>query len=246
MGSEPHADDSGVIAAPRRALVVEDTPSARMLVTALLTQQGFKVETADDGESGVEIARLLDPELVVLDIGLPGTDGFTACRELREFSDAYVLMLTAQDTELDKVIGFEAGADDYITKPFSTPEFIARVQALLRRPRRVHAQLPAAPDLCTFGALTVDPGAREATLDGRPLNLTRREFDLLEVLSGSPRVAFSRAQLLERVWGENWFGDDHLVGVHISNLRRKLGDDGRSPVFVLTVRGIGFRMGPGR
>ena len=232
---------------PRRALVVEDTPSARMLVTALLTQQGFAVATAEDGESGLDVARALDPELVVLDVGLPGADGFTACRSLREFSDAYVLMLTAQDTELDKVIGFDAGADDYITKPFSTPEFIARVQALLRRPRRVHV-VPAVTgeETRTFGALVVNPAAREVCLDGRPLNLTRREFDLLDVLSGSPRVAFTRQQLLERVWGENWFGDDHLVGVHISNLRRKLGDDGRNPCFVLTVRGIGFRMGPGR
>lgn len=233
---------------PRRALVIEDTPSARMLVAALLTQQGFSVETADDGEAGIDAARAVDPELVILDVGLPGTDGFTTCRSLREFSDAYVLMLTAQDSELDKVIGFEAGADDYITKPFSTAEFIARVQALLRRPRRlqtVPVTLPA-EEARTFGALVVNPAAREACLDGAPLSLTRREFDLLDVLSGSPRVAFTRAQLLERVWGENWFGDDHLVGVHISNLRRKLGDDGRNPHFILTVRGIGFRMGPGR
>jgi len=218
-----------------------------MLVTALLTQQGFAVATAEDGESGLDVARALDPELVVLDVGLPGADGFTACRSLREFSDAYVLMLTAQDSELDKVIGFDAGADDYITKPFSTAEFIARVQALLRRPRRVQV-VPAAPgeETRVFGALVVNPAAREVCLDGRPLNLTRREFDLLDVLSGSPRVAFTRQQLLERVWGENWFGDHHLVGVHISNLRRKLGDDGRNPSFILTVRGIGFRMGPGR
>jgi DNA-binding response OmpR family regulator len=232
---------------PRRALVVEDTPSARMLVTALLTQQGFAVETAEDGDSGLDAARALDPELVVIDVGLPGTDGFTACRALREFSDAYVLIVTAQDSELDKVIGFDAGADDYITKPFSTPEFIARVQALLRRPRRMQtATVPAEDPTRTFGALVVDSVAREARLDGRALSLTRREFDLLDVLSGSPRVAFTRTQLLERVWGENWFGDDHLVGVHISNLRRKLGDDGRNPCFILTVRGIGFRMGQGR
>jgi DNA-binding response OmpR family regulator len=230
----------------RRALVVEDTPSARMLVAALLTQQGFVVDAVADGESALTAAREHDPELVVLDIGLPGTDGFTACRSLREFSDAYVLMLTAQDSELDKVIGFDAGADDYITKPFSTPEFLARVQAMLRRPRRVQAAPAPVQDVRHFGALTIDPAAREASLEGTPLNLTRREFDLLDVLSGTPRVAFTRAQLLERVWGENWFGDDHLVGVHISNLRRKLGDDGRNPRFILTVRGIGFRMGSGR
>ena len=129
-----------------------------MMVAALLTQQGFVVDTAEDGESGLDAAREHDPELVVLDIGLPGADGFTACRALREFSDAYVLMLTAQDTELDKVIGFEAGADDYITKPFSTPEFIARVQALLRRPRRVQAAPEPVEEERRFGALVVDPG----------------------------------------------------------------------------------------
>ena len=228
---------------PRRALVVEDTPSARMLVTALLTQQGFDVITAEDGDAGLEAVRTHDPELIVLDLGLPGKDGITACKELRAFSDAYVLMLTAQDSELDKVVGFDAGADDYITKPFSTPEFLARVTALMRRPRRAAAAAATPePELRRFDNLTVDPTAREATLDGAPLNLTKREFDLLDVLSGQPRVAFTRSQLLERVWGENWFGDDHLVSVHVSNLRRKLGDAGRD--LILTVRGIGFRMGP--
>ena len=149
-------------------------------------------------------------------------------------------MLTAQDSELDKVLGFDAGADDYITKPFSTPEFLARVGALMRRPRRA-APPPDSPELRRFGNLTVDPRPARRILDGAPLNLTKREFDLLDVLSGQPRVAFTRSQLLERVWGENWFGDDHLVSVHVSNLRRKLGDAGRD--LILTVRGVGFRMG---
>jgi DNA-binding response OmpR family regulator len=227
----------------RRALVVEDTASARMLVTALLTQQGFDVTTAEDGDTGLAVVRAHDPELIVLDVGLPGTDGISACKQLRDFSDAYVLMLTGHDSELDKVLGFDAGADDYITKPFSTPEFLARVTALMRRPRRA-VIATVEPGLRRFGNLTVDPGAREATLDGIPIKLTKREFDLLDVLSAQPRVAFTRAQLLERVWGENWFGDDHLVSVHVSNLRRKLGDAGRD--LILTVRGIGFRMGPGR
>jgi DNA-binding response OmpR family regulator len=165
---------------------------------------------------------------------------------VREFSDAHVLMLTAQDTELDKVVGFEAGADDYVTKPFSIAELMGRVKAVLRRVSRVAAAPPAASVVREFGSLTIDPLAREVVLGAETLELTRIEFDLLDVLSASPRVAFSRAQLLERVWGENWFGDDHLVDVHVSNLRRKLTDDPRSPDFVCTVRGVGYRMGAGR
>jgi DNA-binding response OmpR family regulator len=169
---------------------------------------------------------------------------------VREFSDAHVLMLTAQDTELDKVVGFEAGADDYVTKPFSVAELVGRVKAVLRRTASTAAAAsarPATPDATRqFGTLSVDAVAREVMLDGVELDLTRIEFDLLDTLTAAPRVAFSRAQLLERVWGENWFGDDHLVDVHISNLRRKLADDPRSPDFVATVRGVGYRMGAGR
>jgi DNA-binding response OmpR family regulator len=152
-------------------------------------------------------------------------------------------MLTAQDTELDKVVGFEAGADDYVTKPFSVAELVGRVKAVLRR---AGGGTKSSTPKRTFGALTLDPLAREVTLDGVTLELTRIEFDLLATLTAQPRVAFSRAQLLERVWGENWFGDDHLVDVHVSNLRRKLADDPRSPDFVCTVRGVGYRMGAGR
>ncbi len=227
-------------AAPPRALVVDDAPENRMLVSALLIQQGFAVEQAADGEAAVRVASESALDLIVLDVGLPDIDGIEVCRRVRAFSDAHVLMLTAQDTELDKVVGFEAGADDYVTKPFSVAELVGRVKAVLRRARRVVAAVRS------FGSLTVDPLARVATLDGAALELTRIEFDLLDTLTGEPRVAFSRAQLLERVWGPNWFGDDHLVDVHVSNLRRKLADDPRDPDFVCTVRGVGYRMGPGR
>jgi DNA-binding response OmpR family regulator len=223
-----------------RALVVDDATENRMLVSALLIQQGFDVDQAADGEAAVHAASAAEHDLIVLDIGLPDIDGIEVCRRVRAFSDAHVLMLTAQDTELDKVVGFEAGADDYVTKPFSVAELVGRVKAVLRRARR------AVSSTRTFGALTLDPLARVVTLDGRPLELTRIEFDLLDVLTAEPRVAFSRAQLLERVWGPNWFGDDHLVDVHVSNLRRKLADDPRDPDFVCTVRGVGYRMGPGR
>jgi DNA-binding response OmpR family regulator len=238
----------GTSTAPR-ALVVDDAPENRMLVSALLVQQGFDVAQAEDGEAAVKAASLNPLDLIVLDLGLPDIDGVEVCRRVREFSDAHVLMLTAQDTELDKVVGFEAGADDYVTKPFSVAELVGRVKAVLRRTASTAAAgaRPVRPDVSRqFGTLTVDAVAREAMLDGVELDLTRIEFDLLDTLTAAPRVAFSRAQLLERVWGENWFGDDHLVDVHISNLRRKLADDPRSPDFVATVRGVGYRMGAGR
>src|SRR4051794_13561474 len=240
----------GTSALPR-ALVVDDAAENRMLVSALLIQQGFAVDQAADGEAAVQAAESHAPDLIVLDIGLPDIDGVEVCRRVREFSDAHVLMLTAQDTELDKVVGFEAGADDYVTKPFSIAELVGRCKAVLRRAASRPAPAPAVPagpanPVRTFGALTVDPLAREVVLAGETLELTRIEFDLLDTFSAEPRVAFSRAQLLERVWGPNWFGDDHLVDVHISNLRRKLADDPRSPDFVCTVRGVGYRMGAGR
>ena len=239
----------GTTTAPR-ALVVDDAPENRMLVSALLIQQGFRVDQAADGEAAVQAAEQTLPDLIVLDIGLPDIDGVEVCRRVRSFSDAHVLMLTAQDTELDKVVGFEAGADDYVTKPFSIAELVGRVKAVLRRTRRTAGSRakPAPPvsTVRTFGSLTIDPIAREVTLDGATLELTRIEFDLLNTFTAEPRVAFSRAQLLERVWGPNWFGDDHLVDVHVSNLRRKLADDPRSPDFVCTVRGVGYRMGAGR
>jgi DNA-binding response OmpR family regulator len=230
-----------------RALVVDDAPENRMLVSALLVQQGFDVAQAEDGEAAVKAASSNPLDLIVLDLGLPDIDGVEVCRRVREFSDAHVLMLTAQDTELDKVVGFEAGADDYVTKPFSVAELVGRVKAVLRRAKSTARVNPTTADsiLRTFGSLTVDAPAREAKLDGETLDLTRIEFDLLDTLTAEPRVAFSRAQLLERVWGENWFGDDHLVDVHISNLRRKLNDEPRAPKFVCTVRGVGYRMGAG-
>ena len=234
----------GTTATPR-ALVVDDAAENRMLVSALLIQQGFAVDQAADGEAAVAAAERHPLDLIVLDIGLPDIDGVEVCRRVREFSDAHVLMLTAQDTELDKVVGFEAGADDYVTKPFSVAELVGRVKAVLRRTAGNTTNVRVTGER-QFGSLTVDTCAREVKLDGVTLELTRIEFDLLDTLTASPRVAFSRAQLLERVWGENWFGDDHLVDVHISNLRRKLADDPRSPDFVATVRGVGYRMGAGR
>jgi DNA-binding response OmpR family regulator len=173
---------------------------------------------------------------------LPGIDGIEACRRIRTFSDAYIVRLTAKAEEADKITGLATGADDYLTKPFSPGELVARVRAMLRRPRREAA---AADTARRFGALVLDSRAREVQVDGEPVELTRIEFDLLDTLSAEPRIAFSRGQLLERVWGPSWFGDDHVVDVHIANLRRKLGDDPAEPRYLRTVRGVGYRMGDG-
>lgn len=228
-------------AAQVTVLIVEDAPEFRDMLVPLLQQEGFKVETAADGETAVERARTLAPTVIVLDIGLPKLDGVEACRRIRTFSDAYIVMLTAKTDEVDKLIGLSVGADDYMTKPFSPRELLARIRAMLRRPRAG----ASAEGVRVFGELRVDPLAREVFRENKKVDLTRIEFDLLDVLSSNPRMAFSRQVLLERVWGSDWYGDDHVVDVHVSNLRRKIGDDPASPRYVLTVRGVGYRMGVG-
>jgi DNA-binding response OmpR family regulator len=207
------------------------------LVSGLLRDDGFDVRAACDGETAIDLARSFDPDVVVLDLGLPGLDGIETCQRLRQFSTAYIVMLTARSDEIDKVVGLSAGADDYVTKPFGPRELVARVRALLRRPRA-----DPAPSQRVFGPLVIDPAAREVTVAGRAVALTRIEFDLLDALSAEARVVFSRTRLLERVWGPNWVGDPHVVDVHMSNLRRKLEETGGAGSFVATVRGVGYRM----
>ena len=223
------------------ALVVDDEAPLAALVRSYLEREGFEVETAGDGETAVELARSRTPDVIVLDLMLPGIDGIDACRRIRSFSDAYILMLTARAEEVDKIVGLSTGADDYLTKPFSPGELVARIRALLRRPRQGAAKQEAR----RFGDLVIDPLAREAHKGEAVIELTRLEFDLLDALSESPRVAFTRRQLLERVWGPTWFGDQHVVDVHIANLRHKLGDDGNARRYIRTVRGVGYRMGTG-
>jgi DNA-binding response OmpR family regulator len=219
-----------------RALVVDDEPGLVEIVSAYLSREGFEVDAAADGEQAIELARRTRPEVIVLDLGLPGIDGIEACREIRSFSDAYIVILTARAEEHEKIAGLSTGADDYLTKPFSPGELIARIRAMLRRPRIAAASTSARR---RFGPLELDPAAREVLVDSAPVELTKLEFDLLDVLSTSPKLVFSRAQLLEQVWGPGWFGDDHLVDVHIGNLRRKLGH----PELIRTVRGVGYRLG---
>ena len=221
-----------------RALVLDDARELRELVGMLLRREGFVVELAADGEEAIELAHTFAPEVIVLDIGLPGMDGVEVCRRLRTFTDAYIVMLTGREEEVDKLIGLSVGADDYVTKPFSPRELVARIRAMLRRPRVTSA--PA--EIRRVGDLEIDMGAREVKVGGRVVELTRIEFDLLAALSERSRVTLTRGQLLERVWGPNWFGDDHVVDVHVSKLRQKLGDDARAPRHVRTVRGVGYRL----
>jgi DNA-binding response OmpR family regulator len=236
-----------------RALVVDDEPSLVRAVVGYLVREGFDVQSAADGEQALRIARQDNPDVVVLDLMLPGIDGVEVCRVLRTFSDAYVVMLTARADEVDKLIGLSVGADDYLTKPFSSRELVARIRTMLRRPRGPGGSPPSAlttdvggePSVRRFGALAVDPQAREVRIDATPVALTRTEFDVLDALSERPRQAFTRSQLIERVWGADWFGDEHLVDIHIGHLRRKFDDDPQHPRYILTVRGIGYRMGPG-
>jgi DNA-binding response OmpR family regulator len=206
----------------------------------VLRREGFVVEVAADGPAALAAAHSFEPEVVVLDIGLPGMDGVEVCRRLRTFTDAYVVMVTGRQEEVDKLIGLSVGADDYVTKPFSQRELVARVRAMLRRPRTVAAQQPRV--VRRVGPIEIDTSAHEVKVAGRVVELTRIEFDLLDALSERPRVALTRGQLLERVWGPNWFGDDHVVDVHISKLRQKLGDDARAPRHLRTVRGVGYRL----
>jgi len=236
-----------VTAARARILVVEDDPAIAHLVAEYLGHEGYQVEVAGDGERGVELAREAAPDVILLDVMLPGIDGVEVCRQVRTFSDAYVLMLTARGDEVDRVVGLSVGADDYVVKPFSPRELSARVQAMLRRPRpsRSTDEPRDGRGVRRFGDLVIDAEGHEVSVGGVPVELTRTEFDLLEALSAHPRTVVERRRLLAAVWGDDRYGDDHVIDVHVANLRRKLGDDPTAPRYVRTVRGIGYRMGEG-
>ena len=240
-GTAPHSRPSSGL----RALVVEDEIALASLLGSYLQRGGFEVHVVHDGLVAVARSREVDPDVIVLDLGLPGLDGIEVCREIRTFTDAYVVILTARSEEVDTLIGLSVGADDYLTKPFSPRELMARVDAMLRRPRtRPHGPAGEA-ELRVFGPLTLDAAGREVWVDGVPVPLTRTEFDLLAVLSQRPGMVFTRRQLIDAVWGAEWVSDEHLVDVHIGHLRHKLADDAAEPRFVRTVRGIGYRMGTG-
>jgi DNA-binding response OmpR family regulator len=218
-------------------VVIEDDPNIADLVDVYLRRDGYRVVQATDGDRGLQAVKRERPRLVVLDIGLPGTvDGFEVCRRIRASSGVPVVMLTARDTELDRILGLELGADDYVTKPFSPRELAARVKAILRRA----AGPPPDPQaVITVGGVDVDQGRREARVGGEVVSLATREFDLLRYLADNAGLALSRRQLLDGVWGPGWYGDERTVDVHVRQLRKKLGD----ALPLATVWGIGYRLG---
>jgi DNA-binding response OmpR family regulator len=226
-----------------KVLVVDDEVPLTGVVGSYLEREGFEVHVAHTGPDAVEAAREHRPDLIVLDVMLPGFDGIEVCRQVRQFTDAYVIMLTARDEEVDKVLGLSMGADDYLVKPFSPRELIARVRAMLRRPRT--SARDEAVERMTVGGLSLDPEARIVEVDGVLIELTRTEFDILAAMVSRPRAALTRRQLIDAVWGPGWYGDEHVVDVHVGHLRTKLGDDASEPRFVRTVRGVGYGMGAG-
>jgi len=202
-------------------LVVDDEANLVELLASYLQREGFNVLTAGDGHAALELARSANPDLVLLDVMLPGLDGVEVCRRLRTFSDAYVLMLTARTEEIDKVVGLSVGADDYVTKPFSPREVVARIKAMLRRPRHPGGQEATGEQQpLRFGDLMIDEFRHDVSRNGTSIALTAREFALLATLAQQPGRVFTRAQLLERVWGDEYY-DDHVVDVHVANLRKR-------------------------
>ena len=220
-------------------LLVEDERSIAEPFAGALSREGFEPVIAGTARTALELFHRHDPQLVLLDIALPDGDGREVCRELRRESAVPIIMLTARGTETDRVVGLELGADDYVVKPFSSAEVIARIRAVLRRTGREATAAPDPP--VEIDGLRLDPGARSATLDGEPLDLSRKEFDLLARLMRDAGRVITREDLMSDVWDENWFGSTKTLDVHIGFLRRKLDDDAADPRFLHTVRGVGFR-----
>ncbi|GIU87611.1 MAG: DNA-binding response regulator [Acidimicrobiia bacterium] len=217
-------------------LVVDDEPNIAELVELYLRRDGFRVVTAGTGQDALRLARDHAPRLVVLDVGLPDLDGLEVCRRMQAAAPVPVIFLTARDGEIDRVVGLELGADDYVTKPFSPAELVARVKAVLRR-----AEGGAPPtDVLRAGAVEVDTGRREVRVYGEPVAFTTKEFDLLRFLVQRPGLALSRQQILDGVWGHDWYGDARTVDVHVAQVRKKVG----GAVRIATVRGIGYRLDP--
>ena len=221
-----------------RILLVEDDPSIREVTAMGLRAAGFEVDVAADGVAGLERWRTWQPDLVLLDVMLPRLDGLEVCREIRRESTTPVVMLTARGDTIDVVVGLEAGADDYVKKPFEMPELVARVRAALRRNRGPEASSPAA---VAFGPLEIDHAGRTVSRNGREIPLTRTEFDLLAELVQRPGQVLSRDQLLDHVWGYDYLGDSRLVDVAIGRLRAKVEQDPVNPELILTVRGSGYK-----
>lgn len=227
-----------------RLLVIDDEANLRHTLSYALKQEGYEVLTAEDGEEGLRVFREGRPDLVILDVMLPRMDGFEVCRRLRKESDVPVVMLTARDTELDKIVGLEIGADDYLAKPFSVRELVARVRALLRRTARQADTSPAGP--LERDGLALDITRHRVTREGSEVALKPKEFDLLAFLMERPGQVFSREQILTGVWGYDQAGDTRTVDTHVKTLRERLGEDAARPRWIETVRGVGYRFREGR
>lgn len=221
-----------------RVLVVDDEVALAQIISSYFKKDGFEVRAVHDGLEAVAVAREFEPDFIVLDLMLPGLDGVEVCKEIRKFSDAYIIMLTARDEEMDKIVGLAVGADDYMVKPFSTKELLARAHAMLRRPRLERIDLST--EAITLGALVINADTRSVQISGQLVELTRTEFDLLLVMARRPKVAFSRRQLINAVWDESWYGDDHVVDVHVGHLRKKMDELAPLNSYVHTVRGVGY------
>ena len=218
-----------------KILVIDDEQSILKLVSAYLRPEGYEVYTASDGTSGLKAARAYKPDLVVLDIMLPGMDGVELLSQLRRESDVYVIMLTAKAEETDKIVGLSVGADDYVTKPFSPRELVARIKAALRRQHSSSSLRDR--NVLVFRHVRIDTGSRQVWVDDREIELTAIEFDLLKTLAEHRGMVLSREQLLEKVWGHDFFGEIRVVDVHLGHIRGKLGGEG----YIVTVRGVGYR-----
>ena len=227
--------------APVKILVVDDDPAIRNLIHRFLSQQGYQVESGEDGQTGLELFEQLNPDLVVLDVNLPDTTGYKLCQEMQRRTGVFVLMLTSRTDEADKMKGFAEGADDYITKPFSLVEIGARVAAILKRKRIV---TPTEQQTLTFGQLLIDPVRREVILDSQIVALTALEFDLLYCLASKPGRVWRRSELLHEVWDYEYIGADRVVDVHIGQIRRKIEPDTTQISMIQTVRGVGYKFEP--
>ena len=221
-------------------LIVDDDPLITGPTEKALTSAGYQVVVAGDGESGLRAAAEIEPDLVVLDVMMPVMDGWEVCKHLREESVVPILMLTALGDEVDRILGLELGADDYLTKPFSTRELLARIKALLRRVEFDRVILPASR-IFTFGDVSVDLDSRQVTRNGEPLSLRYKEFELLSLLLSRAGQVVTRAELFDEVWGTDWLGDTRTLDVHIRWLREKIEPDPGNPQFIQTVRGVGYR-----
>ena len=216
-------------------LVIEDSPEFQQIARESLTRAGYRVAVAGNGERGLELARSLMPQVILLDLTLPDADGIELCKEFRTFTNAYIIMVTGKTDEVDKLVGLAVGADDYVTKPYSTRELIARIGVILRRPRALVDE----SRIRDLGDVVVDVSARTVVLDGESIALTKIEFDILDALTVDAAVVRSRAFLIEAVWGPDWVGDTHVIDVHLANLRKKL--DANGIKHIVTIRGVGFR-----